>query len=214
MVYQERNLFAYEDMARLKGYRNLAGVDEAGRGPLAGPVVAAACIIPQGLIIDGVDDSKSIAPLQRERVFQRLTTHPDIQYAVGCIEAQDIDEINILQATFKAMQRAIEGLPSVPDFILVDGSLLPSWKYPSLAVIKGDALSHSIAAASIIAKETRDRLMETYDMQYPGYAFAKHKGYGTKKHLEAINELGPCQIHRKSFEPIKSLLHLDMSSSF
>ena len=214
MVYQDRNLFAYEDMARLKGYRNLAGVDEAGRGPLAGPVVAAACIIPQGLIIDGVDDSKSIAPLQREKVFQRLTTHPDIQYAVGCIEAQDIDEINILQATFKAMQRAVEGLPSVPDFILVDGSLLPDWNYPSIAVIKGDALSHSIAAASIIAKETRDRLMETYELQYPGYGFKQHKGYGTKKHLEAINELGPCQIHRKTFEPVKSLLLLDMSSSF
>jgi ribonuclease HII len=214
MVYQDRNLFAYEDMVRLKGYRNLAGVDEAGRGPLAGPVVAAACIIPEGLIIDGVDDSKSIAPLQRARVFQRLTTHPDIQYAVGCIEAQDIDEINILQATFKAMQRAVEGLPSVPDFILVDGSLLPAWNYPSIAVIKGDALSHSIAAASIIAKETRDRLMETYELQYPGYGFKQHKGYGTKKHLEAINELGPCQIHRKTFEPVKSLLQLDMSSSF
>ena len=147
-------------------------------------------------------------------MFQRLTAHPDIQYAVGCIEAQEIDKINILQATFQAMQRAVEGLLSVPDFILVDGSLLPSWKYPSLAVIKGDWLSHSIAAASIIAKETRDKLMAIYELDYPGYGFGRHKGYGTKKHLEAINELGPCPIHRKTFEPIKSLLQLHMSSSF
>lgn len=206
MFHEKYDFFTYEKMARLQGYKYLAGVDEAGRGPLAGPVVAAACMIPEGLIIEGVDDSKALTPAKRAGVFKLLVSHPEIQYGIGLVEAEEIDKINVLQATFKAMQRAVESLSIYPDFVLVDGSLLPSWGYSSLAVIKGDSLSHSIAAASIIAKQTRDELMELYELQYPGYGFAKHKGYGTKLHLQTVKLLGPCPIHRKSFEPIKSLL--------
>lgn len=200
------DFFSYEKRAHLKGYKFVAGVDEAGRGPLAGPVVAAACIIPEGLYIDGVNDSKQLTPEKRAKIFDLLISSPDVMYGIGIVEADEIDQINILQATFRAMQRAVEKLPTLPDFVLVDGSLLPKWKYPSQAIVKGDSLSYSIAAASIIAKETRDELMKCYDIQFPGYGFGKHKGYGTKTHVEAIESLGPCLIHRKTFEPIKSLL--------
>lgn len=200
------DFFAYEKRAHSKGYRLVAGVDEAGRGPLAGPVVAAACIIPEGLTIEGVNDSKQLTPKKRAKIFDLLIGSSNIQYGIGVVDAEEIDQINILQATFKAMQKAVEKLTVVPDFVLVDGSLLPKWKYRSQAIVKGDSLSYSIAAASIIAKETRDELMKSYDVQFPEYGFGKHKGYGTKTHLEAIAHLGPCFIHRKTFEPIKSLL--------
>ena len=203
---QEFDFFAYEKFAKQKGYLQIAGVDEAGRGPLAGPVVAAACIIPEGFMIDGVNDSKQLSPAKRAGIFDLLISSKDIQYGLGVIESKEIDEINILQATFKAMQRALESLKIPPDFVLVDGSLLPKWKYPSRAIVKGDSLSYSIAAASILAKETRDELMKSHEISFPGYGFGKHKGYGTKAHIEAIQRLGPCPIHRKSFEPIKSLL--------
>lgn len=202
----EPDLFAYERQLRAKGYSLIAGVDEAGRGPLAGPVVAAACIIPEDFFIEGVNDSKQLTPAKRARLFDQLISSTEIQYGIGVIEAEEIDQINILQATFKAMQKALEKISLIPDYVLVDGSLLPKWRYPSQAIVSGDRLSYSIAAASIIAKETRDELMNAYESHYPGYGLGKHKGYGTKAHLEAIQRLGPCPIHRKSFEPIKSLL--------
>ena len=200
------DVFSYERKARAKGYALIAGVDEAGRGPLAGPVVAAACIIPEGFFLEGVNDSKQLTPQKRAMLFDRLISSSEIQYGLGVVEAEEIDQINILQATFKAMQKALERLSMTPDYVLVDGSLLPKWSYPSEAIISGDSLSYSIAAASIIAKETRDELMMAYESHHPGYGFGKHKGYGTKAHLEALQRLGPCPIHRKSFEPIKSLL--------
>jgi len=203
---EEFDFFAYEKLAKQNGFFQIAGVDEAGRGPLAGPVVAAACIIPEGLVIEGVNDSKQLTPEKRAKIFDILISSKDVQYGIGVLEADEIDQINILQATFKAMQRAVENLKIPPDFVLVDGSLLPKWKYPSRAIVKGDSLSYSIAAASILAKETRDELMKSYEIAFPGYGFGKHKGYGTKAHIEAIERLGPCLIHRKTFEPIKSLI--------
>lgn len=199
-------MFAYEEEAYRKGYRLLCGIDEAGRGPLAGPVVAAACIIPRGYAIEGVNDSKQLTPKVRERLFEQLTNDPLIIYAVGIIDAPEIDRINIYQATIVAMLQAVAKLSTQPDYLLVDGLLLP---HPSLfaeKIIRGDALSHTIAAASIIAKVTRDHMMLEYDCQWPQYGFAKHKGYGTKKHLEALHLHGPCPIHRRSFSPVKDEL--------
>ena len=202
----ERDCFYFENKAREKGYSLIAGVDEAGRGPLAGPVVAAACILPQGLYIEGVDDSKSLTPSKRAKLFDFLINSNDIKFGIGIIDSEEIDRFNILQATFEAMKRSVESLAGESLYALVDGSMLPKWQIPSQAIVKGDSLSHSISAASIIAKETRDRMMKELDGQYPGYGFAKHKGYGTKAHLEAIVRLGPCPIHRRSFEPIKSMV--------
>ncbi|MBM3207336.1 MAG: ribonuclease HII [Chlamydiae bacterium] len=204
-VLCEADVLYYEKIVREQGFNLIAGVDEAGRGPLAGPVVAAACIIPEGMIVPGVDDSKSLTASKRKRLFDFLVSNTDIQYAVGVVSAEKIDQINILQATFLAMQTAVDALKIKPDFVLVDGNMTPNWKYPSLAVIKGDSLSHSISAASIIAKEWRDNVMHEYDLQYPGYGFAKHKGYGTKAHMEAIKALGASPIHRMSFEPLRSM---------
>ncbi len=194
----------HENDAFKKGYLCIAGVDEAGRGPLAGPVVAAACILPKGLVIDGVDDSKKLTLEQRERFFQFLTQDPEIFYSIGIVEHHVIDQINILQATFVAMLNAVKGLPQKPDYLLVDGNQIPSFSMPAKAIIGGDSLSLSIAAASIIAKVTRDRIMLEHHALYPEYGFDKHKGYGTKTHVEAIRLHGPCPIHRSSFEPIKS----------
>ncbi len=186
------------------GLERVAGVDEAGRGPLAGPVVAAACLIPQGIFFEEVNDSKQLTALQREEIFARITSHPEILYGVGVVEAPEIDQINILQATLKAMRLAVEALTQKPQAILVDGNKTPHWTYTSQAVIGGDGLSHCIAAASIIAKVLRDRRMIAEDTRYPGYGFATHKGYGTREHLLAIERLGACPLHRLSFEPLKS----------
>lgn len=188
-----------------RGYRWIAGVDEAGRGPLAGPVVAAAYIVPIGCCLTGVDDSKKLSRAQRSALFDKLIHHKDAHYGVGVVDVETIDRINILQATILAMQEAIQKLDLIPDYLLVDGLKLPYPGIPSDKVIKGDAEVYSIAAASIIAKETRDRLMEDYDRQWPEYQFAKHKGYGTAQHLKQIKSCGPCPIHRKTFEPIKSI---------
>lgn len=185
------------------GFHTIAGVDEAGRGPLAGPVVAAACIIPHDVFIIGIDDSKKLSPKQRCALFEELTSRSDIRYHVGIISHQEIDEINILQATIKAMQVALHGLDPAPDLTLVDGLSLTS-HLPCKKIIGGDALSQSIAAASVIAKETRDRIMTKYHEEWPHYGFHQHKGYGTKQHLEALNKHGACPIHRKSFKPITS----------
>lgn len=201
----DKSVFAFERQAKIQGFQWIAGVDEAGRGPLAGPVVAAACVLKGEVDTSGIDDSKALSARQREKAFEFLTHTENVIFAVGIIQAEAIDRLNILQATFKAMQCAVENLQIPPDYVLVDGSILPKWPYTSQAIIKGDSLSLSISAASIIAKFTRDRIMDELDHKYPGYGFAKHKGYGTKAHLEALASLGPCPEHRKSFEPIKSV---------
>lgn len=194
----------YEEIAYQQGYHIIAGLDEAGRGPLAGPVVAAACILPRGLLIPNVNDSKKLTAKMRGQLFERLTNDPSIIYAMGIIEADEIDRLNIYQATIHAMWQAIDKLATYPDCLLVDGMGLPHPLLPCQKIIKGDQLSQSIAAASIIAKETRDRLMRTYHDQWPVYGFHQHKGYGTTQHVEALEQHGPCPIHRYSFEPIKS----------
>lgn len=197
-------MLIYEEIARKEGYRVIAGIDEAGRGPLAGPVVAAACVLPEGLFLPNLNDSKKLTPKIREKLFEQLTKHPGVVYGVGMIEAEEIDQVNIYQATILAMWQAVNKLTVSPDCLLVDGMKL---SHPTLycqKIIKGDQLSQSIAAASIIAKETRDRLMRKHHERWPMYGFDQHKGYGTAHHLEAIQLYGPCLIHRDSFEPMKS----------
>lgn len=195
----------YEKQAYLEGHKRIAGVDEAGRGPLAGPVVAAACILPKDFSVKGIDDSKRLTPRQREEFYTLLTTHPDVCYGIGVVENALIDEINILRASLHAMALAIENLAQAPDYLLIDGRHLPPTHIASRAVVKGDRLSITIGAASIIAKHKRDLLMDEYHKIYPHYGFEQHKGYGTKMHVEALRLYGPCPIHRKSFEPVKSL---------
>lgn len=194
-----------EQAAYDEGYRSIAGVDEVGRGPLAGPVVAAACIVPKGLVIKGINDSKKLTPKKREELYFILTNHPDVRYAIAEVDHNRIDEINILQATLEAMKSAINQLKPSPDFVLIDGSQAPKISIPHKTIIKGDSASQSIGAASIIAKYKRDSLMRTYHNTWPGYGFNTNMGYGTKKHVEAIKDLGPCGVHRKSFEPLKSM---------
>ena len=201
-----QQILLYEEAAYQQGYKSIAGIDEAGRGPLAGPVVAVACILPRGLFIPYVNDSKKLTAKKREQLFDRLTGDPAIVYAVGVIESEEIDRLNIHQATIRAMWQAIDRLATFPDCLLVDGLGLPHPVLPCQKIIKGDQLSQSIAAASIIAKETRDRLMCAYHEQWPMYGFRQHKGYGTAQHLKALEKHGPCPIHRHSFDPIKSHL--------
>ena len=200
------DLSLHERNANASGYRRIAGVDEAGRGPLAGPVVAAACILPESFLLENINDSKQLTPEEREHLYARIIADERILYGVGIVEPIDIDRINILQATLLAMQKAIAALPHPPDYVLVDGNQLPRLKIAALALVKGDSLSISIAAASIIAKVTRDRILDAFHMQFPLYGFKQHKGYATPEHLRAIDLYGPCPIHRKSFDPIKSLL--------
>jgi ribonuclease HII len=188
----------YERILWGAGSKVIAGIDEAGRGPLAGPVVAAAVVFPEGLVIPGVGDSKMIAPLKREKLFEEIQRQA-LSTGVGIVEPEKIDEINILNATFLAMHSAVENLTVQPDHLLVDGNIFRGSAIPFTTIVDGDALSFTIAAASIIAKVTRDRMMIEYDLRYPGYGFAQHKGYGTKDHREAIIRLGRCPIHRQSF---------------
>lgn len=182
----------------LSGINHIAGIDEAGRGPLAGPVVAAAVIVPQDFRIDGVDDSKKLSPSKREKLFEMICRHA-IATSTAVVPSSIIDEINILRATMRAMTAAVEQLVPAPEFLLVDGPRFSGSAIPHRAVVDGDALCVSIAAASIVAKVTRDRLMIELDHHYPHYGFAKHKGYGTVEHYEAIKRFGPCEIHRRSF---------------
>lgn len=176
----------------------VCGVDEAGRGPLAGPVCAAAVILPKELIIPGLNDSKKLTDKKRRELYD-LITDQAVSYGIAFASEKEIDEINILQATFRAMERAVTQLSVKPDLALVDGNREPSLGLPVKTVVKGDSLSASIAAASILAKVTRDRLMEEQDAMYPAYGFAVHKGYGTKRHYEALAAEGPCPIHRMTF---------------
>lgn len=198
-------LTRFEEEARAQGFHNVVGIDEAGRGPLAGPVVAAACLIPHGIYFRDINDSKQLTPEKREELFAELTSHPQVSFALGISSQSQIDRINIYQATIVAMLQAVSALQHAPDYLLVDGLQLPHPTIPCLKIIQGDTLSQSIAAASIIAKVTRDRLMHEYDAQWPQYGFRQHKGYATPQHLEAIEKHGPCPLHRRSFEPIKSL---------
>lgn len=192
--------WAYEKQAWAEGYVHIAGLDEAGRGPLAGPVVAAAVVLPDGFDIDGIGDSKAMTARAREMMFERITS--EAAYGVGIIEPEVIDRINILRATDAAMRAALKELGAAFDFILVDGRPVPELPGPSRAIVKGDSLSVSIGAASIVAKVTRDRIMVELDSKYPEYGFAGHKGYGCKSHLAALNEFGPCPCHRRSFGPV------------
>lgn len=196
----------YENKYISQGKNIICGVDEAGRGPLAGPVCAAAVIMPEGLIIEGVNDSKKLTAKKREKLFD-IIKNEAVCYSVAFASASEIDEINILNATHLAMTRAVEGLDKVPEVVLVDGNSLPKWYYSSEAIVKGDAVCHSIACASILAKVSRDRLMCLEAEKYPQYSFEKHKGYGTKVHVEALKEYGPCPIHRKTF--LKKILKKD-----
>ena len=191
-----------EHALRARGFFLVAGVDEAGRGPLAGPVVAAAVILPADFALDGLTDSKKVPAARREKIFAVLATHPGVAWAACLATVEEIDRHNILRATHLAMARAVRALPAGPDHALVDGLPVRDLPVPHSALVGGDALSLSIAAASIMAKVTRDRLMVALDAEYPQYGFARHKGYGVRQHLEALRHHGPCPVHRRSFAPV------------
>ena len=192
------DLWLYETEAFDAGIKLICGVDEAGRGPLAGPVCAAAVILPPGLEIPGLNDSKKLTDKKRRELYD-IMIEQAVSYGIAFASEQEIDEINILQATFLAMERAMQKLSPQPELALIDGNRTKDFGLPVRTIVKGDSLSASIAAASILAKVTRDRLMEEYDAQYPQYGFAVHKGYGTKRHYEVLREFGPSPIHRKTF---------------
>ncbi len=192
------DLWKYEKEAREQGYCSIAGTDEAGRGPLAGPVCAAAVILPFGIEIPGLTDSKKLTEKKREALFP-IIQEKALAYAIEFAWVEEIEEYNILHASQNAMRRAVETLNPVADFVLVDGNRSDGFPVPDRTIVKGDALSLSIAAASVLAKVSRDRLMMEYAKAYPGYGFEVHKGYPTKAHYEALRTLGPCEIHRPSF---------------
>lgn len=194
----EVNMWAIENGCFEKGYNLICGIDEAGRGPLAGPVVAAAVILPKGLEIPGLNDSKKLSDKRRRDLYP-IIMEQAISYGIGLATHEEIDEINILQATFLAMERALAQLKVKPDLALIDGNRQKDFGIPVETVVKGDSLSASIAAASVLAKVTRDDMMLALEEEYPGYAFEIHKGYGTKAHYEALRNLGPSPIHRMSF---------------
>ncbi len=204
------NRFEFERALLSTGTARIAGVDEAGRGPLAGPVVAAAVVFPAQWIceglpgeLDGLNDSKQLTVAQRERFYAVLVGCAEIQFGLAILDAAVVDEINILQATHRAMQLALEQLQPAPTHVLVDGWPVKSLPFPQTPLVKGDSRSYTIAAASVLAKVERDRLMVAFDREFPRYGFAEHKGYGTVRHLAALAEHGPCPIHRRSFSPIK-----------
>ncbi len=201
----KRNLKIYEEKWWRKNRYFIAGIDEAGRGPVAGPVVSAAVIFSDTVNIDGIDDSKKLSPEKREELYQKIM---EDALAVGIAYTDNvvIDKINILQATYLSMKRALVRLKIVPDVILVDGYPIPNISIEQESIIKGDSKSFSIAAASIVAKVHRDRIMEFYGMEYPDYDFQTNKGYATPKHIEIILKQGPCEIHRKTFTPVKEII--------
>lgn len=193
------NWLEFENEALVEGYEIICGIDEAGRGPLAGPVCAACVVLPKGVVIEGVNDSKKLSEKKRDALFD-VIKEKALDYGIAFASEKEIDEINILQATFLAMRRAVEKLEKVkPDFALIDGNKKPGLEIAERTVIKGDSKSANIAAASILAKVTRDRYMLEMAEKYPEYRFEKHKGYGTKLHYEMIEKYGICDIHRKSF---------------
>lgn len=195
----------FEDTLRGRGVRWIAGIDEAGRGPLAGPVAAAAVILPAGFACPGLDDSKKLSAARRETLYAFLTGHAEVRWSVALADCGEIDRLNILKATHLAMARATQALDPQPGHCLIDGLPVPGFPFPHDALVKGDSRSLSIAAASIIAKVTRDRIMREIDREFPQFGFAKHQGYGTKDHLEALRIHGPCRHHRRSFQPVAQL---------
>lgn len=202
--------FEFERQLRTQGFQRIAGVDEAGRGPLAGPVVAAAAVLPSEWLetglpaaLEGLNDSKQLTETQRECFFEFLIGCGSVSFGIARMDSAEVDRRNILQATHAAMSAALAHLDPVPDHVLVDGRPVKTLAFPQTALVKGDARSYSIAAASVLAKVTRDRLMLDYHAQWPHYGFAEHKGYGTPQHLAAIAAHGPCPIHRMSFAPLK-----------
>jgi ribonuclease HII len=197
------SLDLFEQAALASG--RLCGIDEAGRGPLAGPVVAAAVILDPARPIDGLRDSKVLKAGQREELALRIRGRA-VAFAVAQASVEEIDTLNILQATLLAMRRAVDALPVVADYALVDGNQMPRLAIPGRAIVAGDALEPAISAASILAKTARDAMMRAFDTQHPGYGFARHMGYGTPDHLECLHRLGPCPLHRRSFAPVRSLL--------
>ena len=202
--------FTYERECLANGYCFIAGIDEVGRGPLAGPVVASSAMFSSDVIKAGlpnslkdVNDSKKLSEKKREHLFDVLNDFDGVDFGVSIIESEEIDRINILQATHKAMSKSLISLEHNPDHLLVDGRPVKSLGKSQSAIVKGDSLSYSIGAASIIAKVTRDRMMKKFDLKFPGYGFSSNKGYGTREHLNALNDLGPCSIHRLTFAPIR-----------
>jgi ribonuclease HII len=202
---------AYECDLWQRGFSRVAGVDEAGCGPLAGPVVAAAVMFPQTWLetglparFRGLNDSKQLTEEQRGKFFERLQSDPEIRHAIAALDAETIDRVNVRQAAWQAMHQALDRLEPRAEHVLVDGLRIKWLPYRQTALVQGDARSYSVAAASVLAKVTRDRLMRDYDLKFPGYGFAVHKGYPTAQHLAAIERLGPCPIHRRTFGPLKS----------
>ena len=190
--------YTIENQLHEEGYAVVCGIDEAGRGPLCGPVFAAACILPDGLVLEGLNDSKKLTPKKRDKLFDLICENA-IAYCIASASVEEIDELNILEADLLAMRRAIDGLSVKADFALIDGNIARDFQIPARAVIGGDAKSPSIAAASILAKVARDRDCIELDAKYPQYGIAKHKGYGTKQHMDALRTYGPSPIHRKQF---------------
>ncbi|MCP4689946.1 MAG: ribonuclease HII [Desulfobacterales bacterium] len=202
MESNQTNLWTFENQAASQGFKRIAGIDEAGRGPLAGPVVAAAVILPSSFSVPGVTDSKKLSARQRDHLFDEVY-HDALSVGIGLVDHAEIDRINILKASLLAMAIAVENLQPQPDYLLIDGTFTIESKLPQEAITKGDARSVSIAAASIVAKVSRDRLMERYHEEYPHYDFAKNKGYPTRAHKEALREFGHCRIHRLTFKGVK-----------
>ena len=208
------NRLSYECELWGQGIERVAGADEAGCGPLAGPVVAAAVVFPSSWLqsglawrLRGLNDSKQLSEDQREKYYSILTTDPEIRWAVATMDVETIDRLNIRQAAWRGMQTALDRLEPRPQHALVDGLKIKWLRYPQTALVQGDCKSYSIAAASVLAKVTRDRIMLDFERLYPGYGFGEHKGYGTPRHLAAIQALGPCAIHRRSFAPFRRVAH-------
>lgn len=192
------DMYSYEKEAKANGFNIVCGVDEAGRGPLAGPVCAAAVILPENVEIEGLNDSKKLSEKKREELFP-VICEKAVAYCVTFATVEEIEQYNILNATMIAMSKAVKGLTITPEIAFIDGNKAPKLEIPAKTIIKGDALSASIAAASVLAKVSRDRLLYEYDEKYPQYGFAKHKGYGTAEHIEAIKKYGASEVHRMSF---------------
>lgn len=198
------DFYQHDESFRKKGFRKIAGIDEAGRGPLAGPVVASAVILKEGIRIDGLRDSKKVPEKERESLFSEIQKSAS-DIGIGIVGPEDIDRLNILRATRLAMKLAVESLTSLPDFLIIDAVSLPLVSIEQIHPIKGESVSASVAAASIIAKVTRDRIMTECSNQYPQYHFDRHKGYSTKEHMDLIQLYGPCPVHRKSFCKVMTL---------
>lgn len=210
MKNQKNDLYKFEEELYDTGFQAICGVDEAGRGPLAGPVVVAACILPPFLRIEGINDSKQLTSKKRQELYKRIMKEA-LDYNIVFISVEEVDELNIYQATKKGMLEAIRGLKLSPDHVLIDAMPLNELEISHESIIHGDARCASVAAASILAKVTRDNYMEKMDIKYPNYGFKKHKGYGTKLHFEALEKYGPCPIHRKTFFPVSKYYSKQLS---